>query len=236
MLGVARQNNSNNAGRVITRRGNGTSCASYTAAVDMTSRARISITLALGCLWSISLVFGLRTLVSYESTPGKVGRVPESWPADSKIALGTDTDTLIMLAHPFCPCTRASIGELAQIIARAPGKLRSYVLFLKPENSGPDWDDTELRKAAAAIPGVTVVSDLDGSEARRFGAETSGYTLLFDPKGHRLFRGGITASRGHAGGNSGESAIVALVNGHPAAQDSSFVFGCALNSTRDATK
>jgi hypothetical protein len=43
-----------------------------------------------------------------------------------------------------------------------------------------------------------------------------------------LFSGGITASRGHAGGNAGESAIVALVNHQTPAQTETLVFGCAL--------
>ncbi len=133
-----------------------------------------------------------------------------------------------MLAHPKCPCTRASIGELAQIVAETQGKLTAYVLFTKPQGAGADWDDTELRRSAAAIPGVTVVTDADGSEARRFGAETSGHTLLFDPDGALLFSGGITASRGHAGRNAGESAIIAAVNGGRSDSAGTPVFGCSL--------
>jgi hypothetical protein len=133
-----------------------------------------------------------------------------------------------MLAHPRCPCTRASMSELAKIMARLQGKVRAYVLFLKPQDSGADWDDTDLRRSASEIPGVTVLSDLDGAEARRFGAETSGHTLLFDPGGQLLFSGGITESRGHAGGNDGESAIVSLVNNHSADRAKTFVFGCSL--------
>jgi hypothetical protein len=133
-----------------------------------------------------------------------------------------------MLAHPHCPCTRASVGELAQIMAKVQGKVRAYVLFLKPQNSGADWDDTDLRRSAAQIPGVTVLSDADGTEARRFGAETSGHTLLFDSAGQLSFSGGITESRGHAGGNAGESAIVALANNLASDRLRTFVFGCAL--------
>ena len=73
-----------------------------------------------------------------------------------------------------------------------------------------------------------MVSDLDGAEARRFGAETSGHTLLFDLDGNLLFSGGITQSRGHAGGNAGESAIVSLVNTRTADRARTLVFGCSL--------
>jgi hypothetical protein len=120
------------------------------------------------------------------------------------------------------------MNELAQIMARVQGKVRAYVLFLKPEGSGANWDDTDLRRSAGQIPGVTVLSDVDGTEARRFGVETSGHTLLFDSAGRLLFSGGITQSRGHAGGNAGESAIVSLVNNHTADRAKTFVFGCSL--------
>jgi hypothetical protein len=43
-----------------------------------------------------------------------------------------------------------------------------------------------------------------------------------------LFSGGITESRGHAGANAGENAIVSLVNTHAAERTKTFVFGCSL--------
>ena len=106
----------------------------------------------------------------------------------------------------------------------------AYVLFYKPRQSGAEWDESALRGSAAAIPGVKVLSDVDGVEARRFGAETSGHTLLFDRDGGLLFSGGITQSRGHAGENAGERAIVSMVNNQPAAQTGTFVFGCSLGN------
>jgi hypothetical protein len=186
------------------------------------------LTALLGVTWIAAVAFGLSFLLRYESTPGRVGVVGASWPATSSIQRSGPNATLVMLAHPHCPCTRASIGELAQIVADTQGKLNAYVLFTKPQGAGADWDDTELRRSAAAIPGVMVVTDADGSEARRFGAETSGHTLLFDPNGALLFSGGITASRGHAGRNAGESAIIAAVNGQRTDPMSTPVFGCSL--------
>ena len=48
------------------------------------------------------------------------------------------------------------------------------------------------------------------------------------PSGELLFSGGITGSRGHAGQNSGEDAVIALVNGHSLPLTHSHVFGCDL--------
>jgi hypothetical protein len=114
------------------------------------------------------------------------------------------------------------------MMARMQGKVDAYVLFLKPGQSGIEWEDTDLRRSAAAIPSVRVLWDVDGVEARGFGAETSGHTLLFDRDGRLLFSGGITEFRGHAGDNTGERSIESLVNGQAPARTATSVFGCAL--------
>jgi hypothetical protein len=191
-------------------------------------------TATLGIAWIVAVAFGLRALLNYESAAGRVGVVPQIWPAISKIQRVNDRPTLIMLAHPHCPCTRASMDELAHVMARVQGKVAAYVLFYTPRGpnrtggSGLDWENTELRRTAGQIPGVTVLSDVDGAEARRFGAETSGHTLLFDSTGRLLFNGGITGSRGHSGDNAGESAIVSLVNNRVSKRSETLVFGCSL--------
>ena len=115
-------------------------------------------------------------------------------------------------------------------MARVQGKVRAYVLFYSPREAGPDWQNTDLRRTAAQIPGVTVLSDVDGAEAQRFGAETSGHTFLFEPTGRLLFNGGITESRGHSGDNAGESALVSLINNRNSDRSTTFVFGCALKT------
>lgn len=191
-------------------------------------RKKFFLTALLGVTWIAAVAFGLTFLLRYESTPGRVGAVGASWPPVTSLQRPGPNPTLVMLAHPHCPCTRASIGELAQIVADTQGKLNAYVLFAKPKGAGTDWEDTELRRSAAAIPGVTVVTDTDGTEASRFGAETSGHTLLFDSGGALLFSGGITASRGHAGRNAGESAIIAAVKGKTTDRARTPVFGCSL--------
>jgi hypothetical protein len=182
--------------------------------------------------WIASVAFGLRVLFHYENTPGRVGARSEAWPS-TQIERAIDRPTLVMLAHPYCPCTAASIGELAQIMARLEGKLRAYVILVRPKGARGNWEDTDLRRSAEAIPGVTVVFDLDGVEASRFGAETSGHTELFGADGRLLFSGGITASRGHAGDNAGENAIVALLNKQTPVRTQTLIFGCPLTERRE---
>lgn len=193
---------------------------------------RILATALFAIAWVAAVAFGGRALFQYENTPGRVGALPPEWPA-AQIERAADRPTLVMLAHPHCPCTAASIGELAQIMARFQGKVAAYVLFVKSKGASPAWEETKLRRSAEAIPGIKVLFDADGAEASRFGAETSGHTLLFGADGHLLFSGGLTASRGHAGENPGESAILALLNHQTPAQSRTLVFGCPLlNSAR----
>lgn len=179
-------------------------------------------------VWASLVITGLWWLGSYENTPGQAAMPPREWPLDSRIPLARDESTLVMLAHPHCPCTRASIGELASIMAHTQGRVRAYVLFLNPQGSADDWEKTGLWQSAADIPGVNVIKDSHGVEARRFNAATSGQTVLYNPQGQLLFSGGITASRGHFGDNPGQGAIVAIANGGVSDRAGTSVFGCPL--------
>ena len=192
------------------------------------SHKKIFVTTLLGATWMTALAFGGHALIKYETTPGPVGAVASSWPSVSVVPRQTEKPTLLMFAHPHCPCSRASIGELAQIMAHAVGKVNAYVLFVRPENAEAGWDDTDLRSSAAAIPGVIVLTDENGKEAARFGAKTSGHTIVFGSDGVLLFSGGITGSRGHAGSNAGENLVLAALNKQTLERARTPVFGCSL--------
>jgi hypothetical protein len=187
-----------------------------------------SVLLAAGVLWLFVVGAGVRILWGYESTPGVSAAAPDRWPADSRIKLASDRATLVMLAHPRCPCTRASIGELSRLMTQAQGRVTAYVLFVRPPNSSDGWEQTDLLTSAAAIPGVSVVRDDEGVEAGRFHAVTSGQTVLYDAEGRLLFSGGITGGRGHAGDNAGRAAVISLLTTDESAGRETPVFGCPL--------
>jgi hypothetical protein len=182
-------------------------------------------------LWLLAAVAGLSILWRYDNTPGLRANAPERWPVSSSLARTPGTPTLILLAHPQCSCTPASLTELAEVLARASTRPTTYVLFLKPEGVANDWEQTSLWKTAAAVPGVTLVRDDDGREAQRFGSVTSGQTLLYDGGGVLRFNGGITGSRAHAGDNAGRRSLVALLGGERAERAATSVFGCPLFDT-----
>ena len=185
----------------------------------------------LGVVWLGAAAAGLWVLWRYDNTPGEAAHAPQQWPAHTAIVHATDRPTLIMLAHPHCTCTRASMGELAEAIARARTTPKTYVLFMTPRNFASGWETTDLWRTAASLPGVTVMRDDDGREAQRFGATTSGQTLLYDERGQLIFSGGITGARAHAGDNLGRQSLVALLNRQTAERAGTSVFGCPLFSS-----
>jgi hypothetical protein len=188
-------------------------------------------TMALAAVWLAAVVGAMVMLLNYSNSPGRVGAIPAHWPAGSRISFDARQPNLILFAHPRCPCTRATLGELELLMARCHGQLCAQVWFIKPEGMSDDWMSTDLWRTASAIPGVTVHCDNGLLEARRFGAETSGQTLLYDQDGQLLFRGGITISRGHSGDNPGRSALRALLERKLSNQVQTPVFGCSLFET-----
>ncbi len=186
------------------------------------------VLIASAMLWVFAVSAGIWIMWSYENSPGIAATPPAHWPADSRIPRVSNGATLIMMAHPHCPCTRASVGELALLMARAQGRVTAYVLLLKPKDMPESWEKTDLWNSAANIPGVHVLPDEDGIEAKRFHAATSGQTLVYDKDGRLLFSGGITSARGHSGDNAGRSAIVSLLMQGEAERTETLVFGCPL--------
>src|SRR5713226_7170642 len=179
-------------------------------------------------LWLLAAGAGLSFLASYENAPGVAAAAPSRWPTGSRIKPAPDRATLVMLTHPQCPCTRASVEELDKLMAHCQGRVNAYVVLMKPRGFAADWVETDLWRHALRIPGVSVLVDDDGIEAQHFQAATSGQVILYSPDGGLLFSGGITVSRGHSGDNAGESAIESLINAGSANSDHSLVFGCPL--------
>lgn len=183
---------------------------------------------AIGILWLTVAGGGLLLVADYANSPGIAANPSLEFPADSQIRRFPDRPTLIMLVHPHCPCSRASIGELAVLMAESEKPVMTYVLFLKPSGFTDDWEQTDLWRSASEIPRVNVMQDEDGREARFFDAITSGQTFLYDADGQLLFKGGITSARGHSGDNTGRSVILSFLNKGKAGQTETDVYGCPL--------
>jgi hypothetical protein len=168
--------------------------------------------------WALLAGAGLHWLAQYKTTPGAQQEAPRLWPADSKLPHAPGRNSLLLFLHPQCPCSRATLEELAQIHGDAA---ISIVFSDSAAFEGSSWDTAQKIGAAISV-------DKDGLEAARFGAHTSGQVILYDAAGRLQFAGGITASRGHLGDNIGRQAVQDVLAGRPARWDTHAVFGCAL--------
>src|SRR2546422_11203944 len=135
---------------------------------------RSALYVIIGTGWAASVAIGGWRLWGFDSTAGIPARPQPMWPADSKLARNSAIPSLVLLVHPHCPCSRATIGELARLMADGHGKVTATVVMIRPTGAAEGWEQTDLWRSATAIPGVTVVADSDERESRRLGALTTG--------------------------------------------------------------
>lgn len=176
--------------------------------------------LAFAAGWLGLLAYGLHAQFAYATTAGSVGDTPQVLPHDSKLP----RNTVLMFVHAECPCTRASLRELSELMR---GGNTPAMLVVAPVTVGR-WEDSDAAQLAKGVPNLRVVFD-DGSEATRFGAQTSGYVAFYDAQGALQFAGGITGSRGHIGENVALASLRKLLSAHGTAERHP-VYGCPLEA------
>src|SRR5262245_23838205 len=110
--------------------------------------------------WALAIVIGFWSLVKYEVSPGRAAAAGIDWPSTGELVLAHGQPTLIMAVHPECPCSKASMEDLAELVARYPNRLNCYILFVPV---GPitadDCRKSDLWAAAAAISDVKPLVD-----------------------------------------------------------------------------
>jgi hypothetical protein len=193
------------------------------------NKERLLFVLAMAWLAIVSI--GLLKLWSYSNTPGPSASGGATWPKQTSISRDPARSTLVVFAHPQCPCSDASIEELARLMAHVQGRVTVHVAFYRPANAEVGWERTGLWNRAESIPGVAVSADDDGRQAALFGAMVSGQAMLYDATGRLAFEGGLTYARGHAGNNAGRTAIASLLLTGRSSTRHSPVFGCFLRET-----
>lgn len=181
--------------------------------------------------WTTVTGVAVAALTDYASRPGIAARAPTSWPKTTRLARTPGRSTLVMIAHTKCSCTRASLHELADVMATTGDRLDAIVVFVGPHEGSGLGGIIDLRASASAIPNVRVIED--ESEARVFGAATSGQTLLYDEDGALVFRGGLTVARGHEGESAGGDVIKRFASNDHVTTHASEVFGCSLFANHD---
>ena len=155
--------------------------------------------------------------------------VPQ-WPTDSAIGRMSGRPTLVLFLHPKCPCSRATVAELERLPVLVPSEALPDICVVAsaPRAIGDLWWSSPSLNRSVRLPNAHLVRDSGGVETALFGVRVSGTVLLFDATGKRLYAGGVTMSRGHAGDNVGLQAITDLLVDHGANVSTVPPLGCEM--------
>ena len=137
-----------------------------------------------------------------------------------------------MAVHPMCPCTRASLEALGEVVREFGPEATVRLLAFRPEGSPEGWGSAGIQRAREMLPAAIVADDPGGLEARRFGLFTSGGIVAFDTSGRQRFSGGLTAGRGVARRSAGIDALRAVLANREPAHATCRTYGCPLMSGR----
>jgi hypothetical protein len=189
---------------------------------------RFIFNIAACAFWLTLIGAGLVLVSHFENTSQASSGQTTRWPADSPVQLAPRGDTLLMFAHPHCPCTKASLQELGRLLQKSRQPIAAHVFFVSPARYPSKWTLTDLWRTAAGIPSVVVHGDPDGAAANQFGAAISGYVLLFNSAGKLVFRGGITTECGRDGNNRGAENLAERLDARNTSLAEAPVFGRPL--------
>ncbi|HKY22068.1 MAG TPA: hypothetical protein VJM31_12705 [Vicinamibacterales bacterium] len=187
-------------------------------------------------VWAVAVFAGMLWIWDYKTIPGRASSPPVAWP--ESVGLKRSGVTLVMTLHPLCPCSQASVSELARLLGSIQQRPTVYALFVGLEANDAEAtkaarvEDASLWQRASAIPGVTAIPDPDGTISRAFAGETSGDVIAYGANGELLYHGGLTAARGHEGDSFGLQRLRAVLRGDTPDLRSSPTFGCPLVDPR----
>jgi|GEM_PF-6008619 len=169
-------------------------------------------------LWGLAIGTGTLYAMKLDAAPGAAGQAKVT-------QIQTNTMPLLVLAlHSQCPCSLATVDNLAELAAEMPNRLRVLAVI-----TGPNSHDCPVLKALQSVPNVQVKFLSESEILTQYGARTSGQAYLYNQKGQLVFSGGLTSSRGEVNDAAGIDAIRNVLEGKPAIK-STPVFGCALQT------
>src|SRR2546423_15284646 len=90
-------------------------------------------------LWAGLIVAGYAWLLRYNFAAGNTLTAPGRLPPPFGSPGGSRRPQLFIALHPRCPCSRATVAELAKILSRAPNAGDVTVLMYRPADRGESW-------------------------------------------------------------------------------------------------
>jgi len=178
-------------------------------------------------LWLVTVCLGYAYLVLDSLRTSELVNEQFTWPAASALPRGEEF-TLVAFLHPQCGCSRASLAEIARLMADLDARTSCHLIFQQPVSQPDDWHETRLWHTARQIPGLEIHVDTDCRESVLFRASVSGEIHVYDAQGQLRFRGGVTPSRGHEGPNPGQLAIRDVILHGRSSLMTCHAYGCLL--------
>lgn len=196
----------------------------------MTPRSLPNSTTVLLAVWLATTALGFALFEAYHAQPNDPGS-PSRWPVGGPIGLDPARPTLVLFVHPLCPCSKASVADLASIGSELLGRFAPHVVVYRPLHRSDEWERSAPTLDAASLAGWRRWDDRGAALARRFGVRTSGHLLVFDPHGELLYSGGVTPGRGRRGPSGGLAAFLNGIAGGTIGVDRGPVFGCSMEAS-----
>ncbi len=180
--------------------------------------------------WIVAIAAGFLAIQAHESTPGRAGAVPGSWPSGSPLPGASGRPEVVMAVHPKCSCSRASLAILGEVVGGSRSAARIRLLVYRPADTDACWSGDSLMQLASGIPGAEAVDDPGGAESRRFGLLTSGAVAAFDATGNLRFAGGLNDGRASTSSAAGAKSLADVLAGLVPETSDGDVFGCPIDN------
>jgi hypothetical protein len=183
--------------------------------------------------WTFGLAVGvmavvcLHALFAHAFLPSETRKTRRHWPAGSTLKRSAGRSHVVIFAHPGCPCTQATLTNLAELSERLSGRFDLSVVFVTRGLDPRFVARAPVVHAAQQLRTALVTQD-DGRAAQSFGASVSGEVFAFDARGRSVFHGGLTAARGHVGDSDGLRQLEQALTGSSGSVVEAPVFGCRL--------
>src|SRR5262249_48877716 len=106
--------------------------------------------------WGFAAAGGVLLMAADAVDPGDPGAPPARWPAGAAGPLDGRRPRLLIFLHPRCPCSRASLGELAALLDRCGDRVAARAVVFRPRYGREGWFPPDLRTALGEISGLEV--------------------------------------------------------------------------------
>src|ERR1041385_5316895 len=93
--------------------------------------------------WAAAFAAGAVRLWHFDSTAGEAAQAPAYWASDTHLSRNPSLPTLLLSIHPQCPCSRATLSELARLMTNCQGKVHTVVLVVRPAGVAAGWERTD---------------------------------------------------------------------------------------------